>query len=263
MYPCVMKILGDNLKFLRKKAGLTQQQLAERVGIKRPAMASYEEGRSEPRLNVLRAFAGFFNVKIDELLEKDLALNAPASDTEGRTLRVLPVAVDHSNKEQATIVPEKASAGYLKGFADAEYISGLPVFSMPFDELRRQGTIRVFQISGDSMLPIPSGAYLICSYEQDWNSIRNNEPYVILTMDEGLVFKRVFNQIKQSRDLLLVSDNPAYKPYSLPLEQVKEIWRVRGFISFEMPESSQEISNLPQLKELIAELKAVIAEMRH
>jgi hypothetical protein len=54
------------------------------------------------------------------------------------------------------MVPLKASAGYLNGYADPEYVAKLPKFYLP---MFKQGTFRAFEIKGDSMLPIISGRY--------------------------------------------------------------------------------------------------------
>ena len=46
--------------------------------------------------------------------------------------------------------------------------------------------------------------------------------YVIVTKDDGIVFKRVYNRIKDNKTLLLVSLNPAYQPYEV---HIKEVWK--------------------------------------
>jgi hypothetical protein len=67
------------------------------------------------------------------------------------------------------MVPEKAKAGYTTGYSDPEFISELPVFQFPL--LSKNKKYRTFQISGDSMLPIPEGAWVTGEYVQDWSLI--------------------------------------------------------------------------------------------
>jgi hypothetical protein len=43
--------------------------------------------------------------------------------------------------------------------------------------------------------------------------------------EEGIVFKRVYKQIKDRQSLLLVSTNPIYKPYEVPIKEVLEVWK--------------------------------------
>jgi transcriptional regulator with XRE-family HTH domain len=55
-----MNYVKNNLKFLRKKEALTQEQLATKIGVKRAMIGAYEEGRAEPRLHTLQHLAAYF-----------------------------------------------------------------------------------------------------------------------------------------------------------------------------------------------------------
>ena len=48
-----MSNIASNLKFLRKKKGLTQQQFADSMAIKRSSVGAYEEDRAEPKYELL------------------------------------------------------------------------------------------------------------------------------------------------------------------------------------------------------------------
>ncbi|MDF7818054.1 helix-turn-helix transcriptional regulator [Runella sp. MFBS21] len=67
-----MSIVSDNMKYLRKLHGLTQDQFARRVGIKRASVGAYEEQRANPNIDVLKAMSKLFSVSVDDLLKKDL-----------------------------------------------------------------------------------------------------------------------------------------------------------------------------------------------
>ena len=60
--------LGSRIRQARDRAGLTQEQLAERIGVSRTAIARYESGEIEPKLHNLAAIAVVLNVSCDELL---------------------------------------------------------------------------------------------------------------------------------------------------------------------------------------------------
>lgn len=60
--------LGSRIRQARDRAGLTQEQLAERIGVSRTAIARYESGEIEPKLHNLAAIAETLNVSTDELL---------------------------------------------------------------------------------------------------------------------------------------------------------------------------------------------------
>lgn len=55
---------GDRLSLAREKQGMTQQQLAKRLGLKVATVRNWETDRSEPRANKVQMMAGFLNVSI-------------------------------------------------------------------------------------------------------------------------------------------------------------------------------------------------------
>lgn len=86
-------MLPERLYTLRRKRGLSQEQLAEAVGVSRQAVSKWETGASTPELDKLTALSSFFGVTVDELMsdaqaaEKEESIeNAPPckSDTENR-----------------------------------------------------------------------------------------------------------------------------------------------------------------------------------
>lgn len=61
-----MKIdIGAKIKTLRKGRKLTQQELADKLGITRATVSNYEVGRRHPHISELKRFADFFGVGID------------------------------------------------------------------------------------------------------------------------------------------------------------------------------------------------------
>ena len=61
-------MLGARISALRREAGLSQAQLAQRLGISPSAMGMYEQGRREPSMETVVAMADFFGVSTDYLL---------------------------------------------------------------------------------------------------------------------------------------------------------------------------------------------------
>lgn len=229
-----MSYLVQNIKYLRRKEALTQQQFADLLQIKRSLVGAYEEGRAQPKMTVMQSLCAHFGLSLDQLINSDLEKSKPAELLlEKSPLRILPIVVGPDNRERIPIVPVKASAGYLNGLADPEFIGSLPVFAMPIPELSAERTYRVFQIKGDSMLPVPSGAYIFCEFVEQVRDIKNGQACIVITRDEGLVYKRVYQQ-QVSGQLLLVSDNKEYEPYLLEEESLLEIWAARGVLSFDL-----------------------------
>ncbi|MDP2041827.1 MAG: LexA family transcriptional regulator [Algoriphagus sp.] len=225
--------LHSNIKILRKKKGLTQEALAERLMISRSKLAGYELTISPP-LDVIVRIGESFNVSMDMLIKEDLASYSEFKLRElletdqflrGRKLRILATTVDEQGRELIEVVSQKVKASYLAGFSDPEFIAELPRFALPFLPMDKKH--RVFQVDGDSMLPIPDGAWIVCEYVDDWMAIKDGERYVIVTEQDGVTFKIAYNKIKDEQKLLLCSANPIYAPFEVEAEQVREVWRYR------------------------------------
>jgi len=260
-----MIYLKENMKFLRKQRAMTQGQLADLLNSKRSLIGSYEEGRGVPKLSIIGRMAEIFEVSMDHLLAVDLSgiengkLNRIEAKIEkGSGLKVLSVVVTPENDELISIVPVKASAGYLNGRADAGYIGQLPHFSMPVAELSQGRSYRVFQLKGDSMLPLTPGSYIFCDYVEEAADIHEGKPYVLITSDEGIIYKRIF--LPSENQLQLKSDNPEYEPYTIETTSVLEIWRALGFLSFELPEP--DALNVQKLSAVVAKMQEKLAKMR-
>ncbi|MDP4210451.1 MAG: LexA family transcriptional regulator [Bacteroidota bacterium] len=238
--------LAENLSLLRKRRKRTQDDVAFTVNIKRSTYTGIEVGNSKPSIEVLIALSNYFGIAIDTLLKIDLSKLSEFQLSElergndvyirGSQLRILSKTTDRSNNENIELVPEKAKAGYVTGYADPEYIHDLPRFQLPFLSPNRK--YRSFQISGDSMLPIPEGAWITGDFVQDWYSIQSGKAYIILTQDDGVVFKVVDNLIQDEGILRLYSLNPLYKPYDVKVTDIREVWRFVNFISSEIPNPS-------------------------
>lgn len=235
---------GANIKLLRGRRGRSQEEVAIALDVKRSSYSGYENGSAEPHLELLVQISEYFKVSLDKLLKHDLTQLSESQlgvlerggdvDMTGRRLRVLATTVNADNEDNIELVPERAKAGYRTGYADPEYISVLPAFQMPF--LSRDRKYRTFPISGDSMPPVGDGSWVTGEYVQNWQTLRDGQPYIVVTKDEGIVFKVVYDQMKEKGTLLLCSTNPAYPPYEVHVNEVLEIWKFVHFISHELPE---------------------------
>ena len=62
-------ILSHNIRFLRRKKGLSQEELADILGVKRSSIAAYERKNVEPRLRIVLEIAKYFDINVQDLLE--------------------------------------------------------------------------------------------------------------------------------------------------------------------------------------------------
>ena len=71
---------NEKLQELRKKKGLTQEELAKSLYVSRTAISKWESGRGYPSIESLKAIAAFFSVTVDELLSSDEVLTLAEED---------------------------------------------------------------------------------------------------------------------------------------------------------------------------------------
>lgn len=67
-----MSIVSNNIKYLRRLNGLTQEQFSRKIGIKRSLLGAYEEARANPNLTNLKNMAHAFGISVDQILKNDL-----------------------------------------------------------------------------------------------------------------------------------------------------------------------------------------------
>jgi len=262
----------SNIKFLRKRRGRTQDDVAAALNLKRSTLSGYENGVAQPGIDILVSFSGYFNMSIDTMLKIDMTTISESQLGElergydayikGSNLRVLTTTVDSGNRENIELVAEKAKAGYTTGYADPEYIGELPVFTLPFLSDKRK--YRTFQLKGDSMLPIPDGSWVTGEFLQDWMNIVSGKAYIVFTLNDGIVFKILENNIRKDGKIVLFSLNPLYEPYEVHINEVKEIWKFVNYISSELPEpvlpEKQIFQSIAQMKNDLYRIKAKLGK---
>jgi transcriptional regulator with XRE-family HTH domain len=262
----------SNIKFLRKRRGRTQDDVAVALNLKRSTLSGYENGVAQPGIDILVSFSGYFNMSIDTLLKIDMTKLSESQLGElergydayikGSNLRVLTTTVNSEDRENIELVAEKAKAGYTTGYADPEYIGELPVFRLPFLSDKRK--YRTFQLKGDSMLPIPDGSWVTGEFLQDWMNIVTGKAYIVFTLNDGIVFKILENNISSDGKLVLFSLNPLYEPYEVHISEVKEIWKFVNYISSKLPEpvlpEKQIFQSIAVMKNDLERIKAKLGK---
>ena len=252
-----MKYIQTNIKHLRALKQFSQERFADELHWTRSMVGSYEEGRSEPPIDRLIEFSNYFNIPIDILVKNDLRAARDTSFIEVGNKRVLfPITVNEANEDLIEIIPIKATAGYLQGYADPEYIEQLQKIKLPF---LPTGTHRAFPISGDSMLPVKDGSFVVAKFVDDIKDVKNGRTYIVLTKEDGLVYKRVYNKIEERNCLELHSDNKTYTPYDVHMEQVIELWEFTCCINTqEYSENELKLSSIVNMfQQLNVELKSI------
>lgn len=235
--------VSKNMKYLREQKGLSQENFGQILNISRAQVSTFERNCSAPAIEVLIAVSNYFKISVDMLVKTDLTKTNNTSFIELENKRVLfPITVDVDNDDLIEVIPVKASAGYANGYDDPEYIEQLQKIKLPF---LPTGKHRAFPIKGDSMLPMKDGAFVVGRFIERREDIISGKTCVVVTLNHGIVYKRVYNQIALNNTLKLVSDNPVYQPYSVFIDEVLEVWEFACSINLqEYSESELKISSI-------------------
>lgn len=132
---------GQNIKNLRERKGLTQQELAVRVDVAQSTVANWESGRREPDINILIRIAKLFNVTLDELVMKELT---PPIPMYARNLAYLRRKHDMTQADVANLlgVSKATSCKYENGDVEPnveQLIKLADFFGVTMDQIVKQG----------------------------------------------------------------------------------------------------------------------------
>lgn len=246
-----MSQAGKNLKYLRKLRGWTQEEFANKLKIKRSLLGAYEEERAEPRIEVLELVSGIFKITLDELLLQDISAAKGSTYTEKR--RMLKMS---ASANEIQFVPIKAAAGYLAGYADPDFIDELNTFTLP---MLTGGNYRAFEIVGDSMLPTQSGSVIVGEKVEGFESVKSSHTYIVVSRNEGIVYKRVLKNNRSRNKVTLVSDNPVYEPYQVSADEIVELWQAQMIIS---KANVQQRWDVNQLASVVNNLQEQVSSMK-
>jgi transcriptional regulator with XRE-family HTH domain len=245
-----MAISNQNLKYLRKLRGWTQEEFAQKLRIKRSLLGAYEEERAEPRIDVLEVVCDIFKLTLDDILRKDL------SETKGNYLAKRRAMKLATGRPDIPFVPVKAAAGYMAGYADPEFIDELNTFTLP---MLTGGNYRAFEIIGDSMLPTPSGSVIVGEKVESLEDVKNNTACIVVSRNEGIVYKRVQRNGRQKSKLTLVSDNPTFHPYTVNAEEILEMWQAQVVIA---KANAQYRWDMSQLANVVTDLQEQVNSLK-
>ncbi len=193
------------------------------------------KGRRDVTIELLRKSVDVFKINPVFLYTGDGPMFM--SEEDHKSFRVLTIVTNSSDDERIVHVPVPAQAGYAADMSDPTFIQDLPTFTLP-DYKYKVGTHRSFDVAGNSMEPtLFEGDKVICSFLEPnlWeSSIKNNYVYIVVTRGD-VVVKRVTNNLKESKQMTLHSDNPTYDDYVIEGNDIREIWYVRAKISPFLP----------------------------
>ncbi|MES2518292.1 MAG: XRE family transcriptional regulator [Bacteroidota bacterium] len=333
-----MSIVSNNIKYLRRLNGLTQEQFARRIGIKRSLLGAYEEARANPNLENLKTIAQVFGTSVDSLIKTDIrkiretpgislsqsttgiiqqpihqhVLQPAQNQPEPRQFSISPepqsvakIVEDFFQEKEETVIapqrqvsqrnyladndtsfqkfvdnhlhtvsnPTKAEVesspkntskvipyvktnvvkDYITNCQKSDFLRSLPTISLPFITTEKN---RAFEMGNDFPM---QNSIVIGNGISDWSEIQDGKFYVLVTNQQGVIYRRVYNQVKIKGALLLSSDNSNIPSLEIAIKDIIEVWEVNSFISQQLPEPH---ISLERVKSLVDELTVELDRLR-
>lgn len=340
-----MSLISNNLKYLRRINGLTQEQFARRIGTKRANVGAYEESRAIPPVDTLKIIANTFGITVDDFVKRDIRklretpdltfgfdskpyygnddkkeipitkeidpfdipineLNSFETLEEKSNLKNDPIIENTSsigdlmkkflgdttpntqaqnpeprpaervsqsvtlkpNFDKTTynqpVIPSTGSQpntftpnihqniqlvkrhqfnDYLVKHSDFQFLKTLVPFNIPS---LPNGEYRAFEAGEDFTF---EGALLVGSLVRNWQEILDSKNYVLVTKSQGIIYRRVYNQVKIKGTLLLSTDNNRFPSAEISFSDVIETWEIKAFISHTLPEPTTPYNKLGNL----------------
>lgn len=254
--------LSKNLRYLRLKAGLVQDDF-EQIGIKKATYSNYENGNTEPKIDVLIALSKFLRIDVGDLLSEDL------TQKDSFQTNHIDTAVVHEPDYRAIkqdlntipIIDIEAAAGI--GVFNHNHIEALGYLTIPSNTLQRSDALYfAIRSRGHSMSPtIFDKDYLIIRHleRQEWQSLRDEYVYVVVDKEGKSYVKRIKDRLHRGF-IVCMSDNldkGNYPSFTLQENEIVNLFYAELKISPQLPNvNSTYYDRMKILEDRVDELLA-------
>lgn len=262
-----MSTIGKNIKKIRSVKKLSQSDFADLFNISRASVGSYEEGRAEPKIDVIIKIANYFSLSIDLLLTKELTVNELYSfdifKEEYHTTGTdqLFIREKDLSKNTTPLVTKESYLEYIVNHHNKDYINHLPSITLPNTQL---GKTRAFEVPDNAMefnnKGLLQGDILSCSFieKEHIDQLQLEHVYLIVT-EKGIFVRRL---IKTEPGLTFEPDNPNFDTVKITTSEILEIWQVEGFYSTSLKPPSLIEERVAILEKKVVRLEEVLKNMQ-
>lgn len=194
---------SNNLKFLRKRLGLTQSIVAEKLGLSQATVVAFEKGEKELNQPQKETLARLFEVTVDDLFKKDLDIK-PTSVS----IDMLDVTACCGDGNEDVL--ERVIGSWIMPLEEFQTIT----FSKPKN-------IKLIRVKGDSMEPtLKNGDWVMVDTS---HIFPDTDGMFVLYMATGLAVKRIQSGLN---DIIVRSDNPKYGEIKADLGEIRIVGKV-------------------------------------
>ncbi|MCJ8183948.1 XRE family transcriptional regulator [Lactiplantibacillus pentosus] len=224
-------MFSTNLKYLRKLHGLDQQSFAKKINRSVSTVSEWESGKYTPKAGILADIANMFNVKLDDMMSKDLSIIK--EDIFDNTISVMKLLdpdrqqnvykyADNQLKEQNGKVVNLPLVGKTAANPTELTYGDVEIEHDDFTDVPH-GADTAIRIQGDSMEPLIHDGQIIFYHRQE--EVENGEIAIVEIDGDGVTCKQIYYDYT-SDEVILRSINKKYEPRHVKDDQVRIIGRV-------------------------------------
>ena len=228
----------DDMKAIRQNLGLTQSELADKLGVTVRSIQNYEAGREIP--NSIKKLIPFVLYPENTNDNNEQLINEPNKTYLNSDSISLSYYSELSTPTTSAImyvplVQKYAYGGYLNDFGDDEYVTELPKIPFVVENRTFKGKYMAFEVLGDSMdngtiESYPSGCVVLGRSLQPhhWQNklhIRKWD-FVIVHREKGILLKRIKDHDINTGMLTLESLNDIYDDFQVHVNDVVQIFNI-------------------------------------
>ncbi len=253
-----MSYIGKNIKKLRSVKKLTQVAFGDIFGVKRANVGAYEEGRAEPKFELLIKIANYFNISTDALLTKELTVNDIAKFNifkEEYLVKSIghnePQAIIKDQTIEMALVDQSSIYAYIEYHRDNAFLESLPTIKLPF---RINMTTRAFAYESNNLssnvFNLINNDVVIGAIVQQkfWKNITLDQCYLMITKD-AVVTQTIIDQ--EENFFVLASDKPEEINARIAKLEVVELWKVVGYYTMNLRTPDSNADRLQSLEDKI------------
>lgn len=217
-------MMGERIKELRKDFRLTQNELADKLGIKPTTLSNYENDVSEPPLETVMKILRLFSTGFDWLITGKGLKSVVYEDDLQRSIYLTESTFRQGSIVYLPVLDAKVSAGYgIENFnvkvTDKFGVEEKLVFPYKAEKLK------VLPVSGDSMYPtLIEGDFIVVA-----EGVIDGNGIYVLNRGGHLFVKRLHFKMTEKK-LAIISDNKNYPPEEIKEDGIGEYFAIVGMV---------------------------------
>jgi transcriptional regulator with XRE-family HTH domain len=263
-----MSFIGKNIRKIRAVKKLSQADFASIFNLARPSVGAYEEGRAEPKIDTVIQMAHHFGISIDLLLTKEITINelyhidkyVSGPITSAEEQGKVPAKSGKINNGTSFIAENKLYE-YMSGLDNKDFIADLPTMQLPQEKNRVN---RAFEVNSNEMFYLQSGIKtgdiintILVGKEQ--SNLKAGCIYFVISA--GRFFFRRLGEI--NKVLVFVADNPDFGELRIGLDEIEELWEVKGVYRANLEKLNSVESKIIELDKLVQDLITRIKKLEN